>query len=60
MTDLEGGINKTKCVCQTENSDLFFFFLQSQQNFIWSSNLLILITILLPKPCIKQILFVKT
>lgn len=26
MTDLEGGINKTKCVCQTENSDLFFFF----------------------------------
>lgn len=57
MTDLEGGINKNKCVCQTENSD--FFFLQSQQNFILSSNLLILITTLLPKPCIKQMLFVR-
>jgi len=31
MTDLEGGINKNKCVCQTENS--WLFFLQSQQNF---------------------------
>lgn len=34
-------------------------FLQRQQNFILSSNLPILIITLLPRPCAKQMLFVK-